>query len=71
MKKPAGSLIVAGLASVPVSGDPFRESLCVFVSGYPGRRLLAEVSVESALRQMPGVRIAVSSQASEFKDYQA
>lgn len=55
---------------IPISGNSFRRGLCAFISGYPGRRLLAEVTVDSVLRQMPGVRIAVSAQASEFEDYQ-
>ena len=55
---------------IPISNDPFRRSLCAFIPGYPGRRLLADVTVESVLRKMPGVRIAVSAQALEFEDYQ-
>ncbi|CAM9484511.1 unnamed protein product [Scytosiphon promiscuus] len=54
----------------PFTDDVLRGNLCVFVPGYLHQRSFAEVTVESVLRFMPGVRVAVAADPSEMDDYQ-
>ncbi|CAM9484581.1 unnamed protein product [Scytosiphon promiscuus] len=63
-----GSLLTG--SGVPFTDDITRGNLCVFVPGYLHQRSFAEVTVESVLHFMPGVRVAIAVDPSEMDDYQ-
>lgn len=54
----------------PFSKNLLRGNLCAFIPGYLNQRQYAKISVESVVRFMPGMRVAVAADPSEIAEYQ-
>eukprot|EP00903_Cladosiphon_okamuranus_P016524 g15245.t1 len=60
---------VVGESWLPFTDALRRGQVCVFIPAYAHQRAFAEVTVESILRFMPGVRVAIAVDPSELEDY--
>lgn len=59
-----------GESLLPFTDTLRRGDVCVFVPAHVSQRAFAEATVDSILRLMPGVRIAIAADTSEMEDYE-
>lgn len=54
---------------LPFTDTIRRGDVCAFIPAYVHQRAFAEATVDSILRLMPGIRVAIAADPSEIEDY--
>ena len=57
-------------ASIPFHGDVTRGDMCAFIPGYFQFIAETEVSIQSVVHFMPGMRVVVAVHLNDFSVYQ-